>query len=85
MKTKLLACLLAGFCSTAALASNEINPGKNDDEVGSASRAMLKEQTEGKNRGETEPYRAESAGKAYRVYVDSIGQGTEKLGSQITE
>ena len=47
--------------------------GQTDANTGPSAREWLKEQTEGINRGETEPYRAESAGKAYRVYIDSIG------------
>jgi len=30
------------------------------------------------NRGDTEPYRAESAGKAYRAYADAIGSKDQK-------
>jgi len=48
--------------------------GKTDEETGASTRAWLKEQTDGVNRGETEPYSAESAGKAYRAYADSIGK-----------
>ena len=57
-----------------------------DDEVGKATRNLLKEQAEGTNRGEIEPYRAESAGKAYRAYIDSIGTApaapTSQLGAE---
>ena len=44
-----------------------------DAETGASTRSWLKEQAEGTNRGEVEAYRAESAGKAYRAYADSIG------------
>ena len=47
--------------------------GTTDAQTGASARAWLKEQAEGVNRGEVEAYRAESAGKAYRAYVDSIG------------
>lgn len=56
-----------------------------DEEVGTSTRAWLKEQVQGNNRGETEPYRAESAGKAYRAYTDAIGAKDQKApASQIS-
>ena len=53
--------------------SDSFIAGTTDAETGPSTRAWLKEQSEGVNRGEVEAYRAESAGKAYRAYVDSIG------------
>lgn len=44
-----------------------------DEQTGMNARAWLREQAEGVNRGEVEAYRAESAGKAYRSYSESIG------------
>lgn len=52
---------------------NGFSSGTTDSETGASTRTWLKEQAEGVNRGEVEAYRAESAGKAYRSYVDSIG------------
>lgn len=52
--------------------------GLTDAETGLSTRTWLKEQAEGTNRGETEPYRAESAGKAYRAYSDAIGAKDQK-------
>ncbi|BET26940.1 hypothetical protein EV673_2394 [Limnobacter thiooxidans] len=52
--------------------------GLTDAETGLSTRTWLKEQAEGMNRGETEPYRAESAGKAYRAYADAIGSKDQK-------
>ncbi|MDH4394090.1 MAG: hypothetical protein QE278_00290 [Limnobacter sp.] len=57
--------------------------GQSDRNTGRSTRSHLAEQAEGKNRAETEPYRAESAGKAYRAYVDSIGQKAPVPESQI--
>ncbi len=54
--------------------SNTASGGQTDEETGASTRAWLKEQTDGVNRGETEAYSAESAGKAYRAYTDSIGK-----------
>ena len=53
--------------------SASFSAGKTDEQTGLSARTWLKEQAEGANRGEVEAYRAESAGKAYRAYVDSIG------------
>lgn len=53
--------------------SSDFTAGTTDAETGASTRAWLKEQADGVNRGEVEAYRAESAGKAYRAYVDSIG------------
>lgn len=52
--------------------------GTTDAETGLSTRTWLKEQAEGINRGEVEAYRAESAGKAYRAYTDSIGAKDQK-------
>lgn len=62
-------------CAAPLLANAQENTdtGTTDAETGLSTRTWLKEQAEGTNRGEVEPYRAESAGKAYRAYVDSIG------------
>lgn len=60
-------------CAVPLLAHAQENTGTTDAETGLSTRTWLKEQAEGTNRGEVEPYRAESAGKAYRAYVDSIG------------
>jgi hypothetical protein len=53
--------------------STGFTAGTTDAETGAGTRTWLKEQAEGVNRGDVEAYRAESAGKAYRAYVDSIG------------
>lgn len=66
--------LLTLLCSSPTWAQHKIS-GQPDDQNGSAARALLQEQAEGKNRADSEPYRAESAGKAYRAYVDAIGSG----------
>lgn len=58
-------------------ASHSIS-GATDAETGLSTRTWLKEQAEGINRGEVEAYRAESAGKAYRAYADSIGAKDQK-------
>lgn len=59
--------------------------GTTDAETGLGTRTWLKEQAEGVNRGEVEPYHAESAGKAYRAYVDSIGaKGQQAPVSQVS-
>lgn len=71
------------LCVSSVWAEESINAGKNDNEVGSATRAMLGEQREGINRGDIEPYKAESAGKAYRAYTDSIGKPAEQVKSQL--
>lgn len=60
-------------CTTPLLVNAQESLGTTDAETGLSTRTWLKEQAEGVNRGEVEPYRAESAGKAYRAYVDSIG------------
>ncbi|HEX4855849.1 MAG TPA: hypothetical protein VFV28_03510 [Limnobacter sp.] len=52
--------------------------GTTDAETGLSTRTWLKEQAEGINRGEVEAYRAESAGKAYRAYSDSIGKPSQQ-------
>lgn len=57
--------------------SNSIS-GTTDAETGLSTRTWLKEQAEGINRGEVEAYSAESAGKAYRAYSDSIGAKDQK-------
>jgi hypothetical protein len=72
--------LLTG--SGSAMAKETIE-GQSDRNTGRATRNLLAEQAQGKNRAETEPYRAESAGKAYRAYVDSIGQKAPAPESQI--
>lgn len=69
VKSLTVALLLAA--APAFVAAQE--SGTTDAETGPSTRAWLKEQAEGVNRGEVEAYRAESAGKAYRAYVDSIG------------
>ncbi|MDX1668976.1 MAG: hypothetical protein R3194_06140 [Limnobacter sp.] len=69
--------------SSLAQAQNTLNPGTNDDQVGSATRAMLQEQRDGINRGKQEPYKAESAGKALRAYTDSIGKPAQAVKSQL--
>ncbi|MCR2745645.1 hypothetical protein [Limnobacter parvus] len=68
--TKLTGLLL---CALPVLAIAEENKGTTDQETGLSTRTWLKEQAEGTNRGEVEPYSAESAGKAYRSYTESIG------------
>lgn len=60
-------------------ASDAPTSGITDEQNGQNARAWLQEQAEGINRGETEAYRAESAGKAYRAYVDSIGTKEQAL------
>lgn len=67
----------------SALLAKETIEGQSDRNTGRATRNLLAEQAQGKNRGETEPYRAESAGKAYRAYVDSIGEKAPAPESQI--
>lgn len=62
--------------STAETAT--FSAGTTDAETGLSTRTWLKEQTDGVNRGEMEAYRAESAGKAYRAYTDSIGAKDQK-------
>ncbi|MCE2746195.1 MAG: hypothetical protein LW710_09850 [Burkholderiales bacterium] len=52
--------------------------GTTDAETGLSTRTWLKEQAEGINRGEVEAYSAESAGKAYRAYTESIGAKDQK-------
>lgn len=52
--------------------------GTTDAQTGLSTRTWLKEQAEGINRGEVEAYSAESAGKAYRAYTDSIGSKDQK-------
>jgi hypothetical protein len=73
------------ICASPMLASAQDNTtpaqttaGQTDAETGLSTRTWLKEQAEGTNRGETEPYRAESAGKAYRAYAESIGAKDQK-------
>lgn len=81
--------ILAALISAAPLLANaqetgNTNQGSNaisgttDAETGLSTRTWLKEQAEGINRGEVEAYRAESAGKAYRAYSDSIGAKDQK-------
>ncbi|HEY1059553.1 MAG TPA: hypothetical protein VGE55_12565 [Limnobacter sp.] len=52
--------------------------GQTDAQTGLEARQWLNEQANGVNRGEVEAYRAESAGKAYRAYMDSIGSKEQK-------
>lgn len=73
------------ICVSPVLACAQDNPapalttaGHTDEATGLSTRTWLKEQAEGLNRGETEPYRAESAGKAYRAYSDAIGSKDQK-------
>lgn len=66
------------LCALPLLASAEENKGTTDEETGLSTRTWLKEQAEGTNRGEVEPYSAESAGKAYRSYTESIGAKDQK-------
>ncbi|HEX4842701.1 MAG TPA: hypothetical protein VFV57_03460 [Limnobacter sp.] len=81
MKTRISSLAVAALVMALplGLAAQESNgtaqqlKGTTDAQTGASTRAWLKEQAQGTNRGETEPYRAESAGKAYRSYVDSIG------------
>ncbi|HEX4878682.1 MAG TPA: hypothetical protein VFV39_02465 [Limnobacter sp.] len=79
MKTRLSQLIIALLMQAPLLAAaqdsanNPAQGGTTDAQTGASTRAWLKEQAEGSNRGETEPYRAESAGKAYRAYMDSIG------------
>lgn len=79
-----LGALLALCLAGTALAQSQSNDdnvnsikGQTDSQTGAATRAWLNEQANGINRGEVEPYRAESAGKAYRAYTDSIGKKRE--------
>jgi hypothetical protein len=59
--------------------------GTTDAETGLSTRTWLKEQAEGINRGEVEAYRAESAGKAYRAYSNTIGvQNQQAPASQVS-
>lgn len=69
--------------SPMSWAQESIHLGENDNQTGNATRALLTEQREGVNRGKIEPYKAESAGKAYRAYTDSIGKPTEEMKSQL--
>ena len=86
----LTACVGPAWAQDAAPADNKTFPhrleGQSDDLTGQATRQWLTEQAQGINRGDVEPYRAESAGKAYRAYVDAIGTKEAKTGSgsQIT-
>lgn len=68
--------LLALAQDAASTSSSDLSQplkGATDAETGLSTRAWLKEQAEGINRGEVEAYRAESAGKAFRAYSDAIG------------
>lgn len=65
--------VMAQEAGTTTSQSSSFSAGTTDAETGANTRVWLKEQAEGVNRGEVEAYRAESAGKAYRAYVDSIG------------
>jgi hypothetical protein len=65
-------------CAQDNAAAEQTTAGQTDAETGLSTRTWLKEQAEGTNRGETEPYRAESAGKAYRAYSDAIGAKDQK-------
>ncbi|MCQ8894934.1 hypothetical protein NQT62_00585 [Limnobacter humi] len=81
-------CTLATLClvllSTAhAQETTEGNParslrGQTDAKTGLEARQWLHEQANGIHRGDVEAYRAESAGKAYRAYMDSIGSKEQK-------
>lgn len=73
--TRLIGLLL---CTMPMLAMAEENKGTTDEETGLSTRTWLKEQAESTNRGEVEPYSAESAGKAYRSYTESIGAKDQK-------
>lgn len=75
ISTRLCTLLL---CAVPFLAMAEENKGTTDEETGLGTRTWLKEQAEGSNRGDVEPYSAESAGKAYRSYADSIGSKDQK-------
>jgi hypothetical protein len=84
--TWILAAMLGAFpmlvgaqdnTATTNQASTQFS-GTTDAETGLSTRTWLKEQAEGINRGEVEAYRAESAGKAYRAYTDSIGAKDQK-------
>jgi hypothetical protein len=85
-KQWILAAMLsaAPFLVNAQEASSSTNQGAQhisgttDAETGLSTRTWLKEQAEGINRGEVEAYSAESAGKAYRAYTDSIGSKDQK-------
>lgn len=77
--------LLALSVSSLNLSAKETIEGQEDHLQGQATRKLLDEQAQGKNRGETEPYRAESAGKAYRAYVESIGQKAVEPQSQVNK
>jgi hypothetical protein len=66
--------LLASAQETSANTNGSSHiAGTTDAETGLSTRTWLKEQAQGINRGEVEAYSAESAGKAYRAYTDSIG------------
>lgn len=56
--------------------------GQPDSQTGLATRHYLQEQSEGVHRANTEPYRAEFAGKAYKAYADSIGKDNAGKGMQ---
>lgn len=66
----------------SVLAACATKPTANDADMAPSTRQGLTEQSDGVNRGDTEPYRAESAGKAYRAYVESIGKPNESGASQ---
>lgn len=71
--------LLVGAQDTASNSQGTLSiSGTTDAETGLSTRTWLKEQAEGINRGEIEAYSAESAGKAYRAYTDSIGAKDQK-------
>lgn len=84
MKTLLLL-LSIGLMALSPMswAQESIHLEQNDNQTGNATRALLTEQREGVNRGKIEPYKAESAGKAYQAYTDSIGKPTEQMKSQL--
>jgi hypothetical protein len=71
------------LAASGTVLAKETIEGQSDRNTGRSTRNHLAEQAQGKNRGETEPYRAESAGKAYRAYVESIGQKAPVPESQI--
>ncbi|GLR26880.1 hypothetical protein [Limnobacter litoralis] len=61
---------------------NETIVGQPDAQTGLATRHYLQEQAQGIHRADTEPYRAEFAGKAYKAYADSIGQSSNGKSAQ---
>ncbi len=70
--------LMAWAQGTTTAETATFSAGTTDAQTGLGTRTWLKEQAEGTHRGEVEAYRAESAGKAYRAYIDSIGSKDQK-------